>query len=341
MSGKSADDEPLLRHGGVLSYLDPGILKLLIAILVFSSQNSFFVLISRGDPNLFTPCNLLCSSSVFGAIFMIVYNVFYIKSVDMTSFGGISRFEWLMLIFGSILYSVAGPFLFLTGLATISVPFSAIIQRLESINFIILSKLFMEAKPTSYTLASAISTLIGVLMSMLWDTFFGNPFPTAIGMLYIILAGYCYSGSLLISKKFLSGINTGVVGLVRVLLGVVLFHILNVSMGNQDDLSHSELWLIGLPYGFVYLFLGQTAWIDCLTTVEPFIIAVSTNLLFLLSLTWSAVVIQIYPNSAQWVASAFILLGVFISIYEEYQKFISASSAKKDHDSAELSLQRV
>jgi drug/metabolite transporter (DMT)-like permease len=299
----------------------PGETTLLTALLIFSSQNSVFKLLNNKDEDIFTPCNILCAASTYGLILMFGYYVVYTKLVTFDTVKELSRFDWLMLLIGSFLYSVAGPFLFFMGLQTISVPQAAIVQRMESLNFLVLSVSLLGTHTSFGIFVSASMTLLGVVISLIWDVFYGNTVSISIGVVYVLLAGYCYSVSLFLSKKYLSAVNSGVVNLTRVLLGTVLFHMLSLILGGSDSLYASELWMLMFPYGFVYIFLGQISWIHALKEVSPIIIAVGTNLLFLLTLAFSAMLLGELPNASQWVASGFILVGIGVSLLEEVMEY--------------------
>ena len=82
-----------------------------------------------------------------------------------------------------------------------------------------------------------------------------------------------------------------------------------------------------LPYGFVYICLGQVCWIHAVKEVSPIIIAVSTNFLFILTILFSALLLREFPNIGQWAAICFILVGIAVSMLEEIQKF---SDGKND-----------
>jgi drug/metabolite transporter (DMT)-like permease len=305
----------------------PGEASLLNALLIFSSQNSVFKLLNNSNEDIFSPCNILCAASTYGFIFMFSYYVGYSRSVTLKSFHEIVYFDGIMLLIGSFLYSVAGPFLFLMGLQSVSVPQAAIIQRMESINFLILSVLLLGSKNSVGTCVSACFTVLGVTVSLLWKVFFGDVLSIPLGVVYILASGYCYSASLFISKKYLAKLNSGIVNLTRVVLGTVLFHLLSLIMGNKDSLYSSRLWVLMLPYGFVYVCLGQVFWIHAVKKVSPIIIAVSTNFLFILIILFSALLLREFPNIGQWAAICFILVGIAVSMLEEIQKF---SEGKND-----------
>lgn len=197
--------------------MDLGAVYLLAALLIFSSAGSIFTLLNHMDPDVFMPCNVLCSSNMIGAVLL---SVFLRKDLfDKESYTTVTRAQWGWMVLGSILYSVVGPYLFLTGLASTDVPTAAIIQRLESLNFLALSYFCLKTHISTWTFCNAALTLGGITLAVISPTFFGDTVEVTSGSLFILLAGYAFSGSLLISKKYLSTVPVAVLAVFRVLLG--------------------------------------------------------------------------------------------------------------------------
>lgn len=314
---KYEEETPTTEGESSSSSLQGGIL-LIVALLVFSSQGSVFVLLNRRDANVYSSCNVLCAASTYGLVFVLLYFTCYKRTVNLQSFKDLKGIEWVYLLSGSTLYSTVGPYLFLLGLESVSVPLASIMQRLESLNFLLLSYLFLGAKITSWTLASSCWIVLGVCMGLFWPAIVGEESraEVPVGCVLIMCGGYAYSTSLLISKKYLARINTGVVTLTRVGLGTLLFHALNVTLGASDSLGTGKLWVAMLPYSIVYIFLGQICWNGALKTVPPLVLSLATNLLFVLALIWAAIILATFPNQAAWVGAACIMIGLISSALE-------------------------
>jgi drug/metabolite transporter (DMT)-like permease len=124
---------------------------------------------------------------------------------------------WMLL--GSVLYSVIGPFLYLTGLASTDVPTAAIIQRMESLNFLFLAYFALGAPITPWTFFSAALTFCGIVLAVISPVFFDDTIKISTGSLFILLSGYAFSCSLIISKKYLTDIPVAVLAVFRVSLG--------------------------------------------------------------------------------------------------------------------------
>merc|ERR1711991_595767 len=186
-NGASLNREPIGRSSGGIA----GLLYLLIALTIFSCQSSVFVYLNGLNPEVYTACNILCSSSIFGVFFMAIYLFLYKRSVSWADVKKMSYVDLMALFVGSTLYSVVGPYLFYVGLLTIEVPMASIVQRLESINFLILSYFALNTVISRFTLISAILTLMGITIAVLFNALFtGDRLEFPIGYLYILLSGY-------------------------------------------------------------------------------------------------------------------------------------------------------
>ena len=316
-NGASLNREPIGRSSGGIA----GLLYLLIALTIFSCQSSVFVYLNGLNPEVYTACNILCSSSIFGVFFMAIYLFLYKRSVSWADVKKMSYVDLMALFVGSTLYSVVGPYLFYVGLLTIEVPMASIVQRLESINFLILSYFALNTVISRFTLISAILTLMGITIAVLFNALFtGDRLEFPIGYLYILLSGYATSSSLLLAKKYLAKCNTGVIALSRTMLGAIMFyalsHILNAS---SKEFASMELWKYAMPYGFIYIFVGQVAWVTALAINPPVVLSVGINILFCLNLAWSALLLNVYPTKESWVGAGFIFASIIVAIYESYR----------------------
>jgi len=305
----------------------PGTVALVLSVLTFSSNSSVFVLLKEQDEATFTPCNVLCATNTYGVVFMVLYLVVYKKSLTSDHVRNLTRTDLTALLVGSILYQVVGPYFFYIALNTLSVPAASIVQRLESLYFLFLSYVFLRAEVSKWALFSASLTLVGVLLATFWNSLVGKEASYPAGILYMILSGFAYSGSLLTTKKYLSQCNTGIVAITRSVVGMVIFHLESIYMADSYVLLEAKAWGLTLPYGFVYVFMGQVAWTTALQLAEPVHLSVGTSALFPLTLAWSAVLISSVPDTSQGLAAAFIVAGIASSVAE-----VMFKEAKKKND---------
>ena len=124
---------------------------------------------------VFTACNMLCGSNLIGLVTLpplfrsdltmkniyavrvlpfvrcVLFLIFFVHSflpsfsLNVISFFSIivqiTRWQWLGLTVGTLLYSVGGPLLYYTAVETVPMPTVAILQRLESVEFLLWARL--------------------------------------------------------------------------------------------------------------------------------------------------------------------------------------------------------
>ena len=144
-------------------------------------------MLQRVDGDLFEPCNVLCSSNMIG---LVVLSLFNVRSISLADLRGVSWRQWAWLSVGSGLYSALGPFLYMTGLSLTDVPTAAIIQRLESIDLLVLSFFFLGKPVSRWTLCNSLLTLLGILLALLSPLFWGDKVSIPMGVVFIVLAGF-------------------------------------------------------------------------------------------------------------------------------------------------------
>jgi drug/metabolite transporter (DMT)-like permease len=237
-----------------------------------------------------------------------------------------------MMTIGSVLYSAVGPFLFLTGLAStdVTVPTAAILQRMESLNFLLLSYWFLDSKLSRWSVCNGFVTLLGIVLAVISPAFWGASPQLSAGALYVLMAGYAFSVSLLISKKYLVDIPVSLLSVYRVSLGTLLYHMLIFAIGEDlGGLYSPELWHYMAPYGLVYVFCGQVMWLTALQRATPLLLSIGTTTLFILNLIWSAGLLNVWPTVPQWIGSAFLAVSIASSAAE----IISSSEVVQAHQS--------
>lgn len=218
---------------------------------------------------------------------------------------------------GSVLYSAVGPYLFLTGLTTTDVPTSVIIQRMESLNFLVLSYFVLKAEVSYWSMFNGLLTFCGIVLAIVSPLFWGELVGVSTGALYILGGGYAYSASLIISKKYLAAVPVGVLAVFRVLVGTVLYHLLMLATGADTGvLLSAKLWYYMVPYSLVYVFAAQALWLLALLQAQPTSISVGTTCQFVLSLAWSAALVGTLPTKPQWVGSVVLTVSILSGMWE-------------------------
>jgi len=296
-----------------------GYLLLLITLIIFSSSPCAYYYLNRKDPVVFSQCNVVCSSNIVGFFFVALH---YRKQLTIETFRTVSWREWGWLLSGCLFYSVLAPFFFLTGLDTVTVADAAILSRLESINILVLSYLFLgkehPTKISTWASFNSFLTLAGVVLTLTAPLFWGEAADFSTGNFLIVLSGWANTISLTISIKSLTTIPLSIIAITRVAVGTFAFHFLVVIMGDPGmDLSLPLLWKYMVPFSIIYVYIGQVVWLMTLSRVTPLSISVGTTFLFTLTILWSIVLLKVLPDRAQMLGAGVITISIASSVAEK------------------------
>ena len=289
---------------------------LIFSLLIFSSSSSSYTYLNRMDPDTFYPCTILCGSNLIGLIFILL---FFRDKLHYDTIKNVTIRDWGWLFMSSLLYSGAAPYLFMSGLDTVTVADAAILQRMESINIIILAFLFFGTRISRWACANCLCTVGGIALTLVSPAFVGDGDVTfSTGDVYIIASGICYSVSLLISMRTLTTIPMSVIAIFRVFVGTILYHLLVIIIGEDVMmLWNPRLWTYIAPYGIIYVFLAQIFWLLAIVHCSPLTVSVGTTLMFCLTILWSISLLGQMPTSAQWLGFSVISLSIMSSIAEK------------------------
>lgn len=300
-----------------------GFVYLFIAMAIFSSSSSAYYWLNHFDPEVFDQCTVLCASNMVGLLFVLV---FYRHWLSLETFKSLSVSDWLWLFVGSLFYSVLAPYLFMSGLDTVTVADAAILSRMESINILVLAFVFLGQTVSRWAMLNALLTFAGIVLTLVSPAFFHQVASFSKGNILILASGWAYSLSLLISMKTLRTIPVAVVAIFRVAIGTIMFHLLVLVMkGDSMELYNYRLWTYIGPYGIVWVFGGQVFWLLALSNVSSVTLSVGTTCLFVLTIFWSIVALGQLPTDSQWVGVAIITASIASSIAEK----IHAARANK------------
>jgi drug/metabolite transporter (DMT)-like permease len=78
----------------------------------------------------------------------------------------VAQYGWMAL--GALLANVLGSLFYLRGLALTSVPATAIMHRLESVDFLLASALFLGDRPSLWVLVNGLLTVLGVVRTLVF-----------------------------------------------------------------------------------------------------------------------------------------------------------------------------
>jgi drug/metabolite transporter (DMT)-like permease len=141
-----------------------------------------------------------------------------------------------------------------------------------------------------------------------------------VGVLYLLLGGFGYVGSLFVLKAWLRGVPLGLLALFRVAVGTAFYHLLALAQGSTigvERLYDWHLWRCMLWFGCVFVLLGQALWLLALRDCDPGLISLGTSFMFILNMIWAAILLRRYPTNGEYLGGAIIFLSVVSGLWEE------------------------
>ena len=293
---------------------------LVASIMIFSANSATYQLLLRHDSlHVINSCSVNCGSQLIG---LLTLPIIFRRDLNMRNLRALTRKQVVALCISTLLYAGIGPFFLLVALSSVSIPTVAILQRLESVEFLILSIIFLRVSVDGTDLTNAILTLSGIALTLLSPPMFGEEIDFSIGSLQVIIAGLCFSSSLILVKKYLTTIPVGLLASLRVLGGTILYHLLILIMSTlayDDKLqAHNyfqvylswDLWKQLWWYGLVFVTLANVCWLKALSTCSPMVITIGSTLLFPCALAWGIVLLSAWPTNSQWLGSGVLLFSV-------------------------------
>lgn len=157
-------------------------------------------------------------------------------------------------------------------------------------------------------------------LALVEPAFEGGKVTLNVGVLYLLLGGFGYVGSLFTLKAWLRGVPLGLLALFRVIVGTVFYHLLALAQGSTPELERLydwHLWRCMLWFGFVFVLLGQALWLLALRECDPGLISLGTSFMFILNMAWAAVLLKRFPTHGEYLGGAMILVSVLSGLWEE------------------------
>ncbi|GMH99046.1 hypothetical protein TrST_g8317 [Triparma strigata] len=294
-----------------------GVLCLAMAVLIASSKDAVFKRIFTKSSH-FNACNVLCGSNLIG---LLTLPLLFKKDLTFAKVKQIKKRHWGIMFFATSLYSVLGPMFYLIGLQTSSVVDAAILSRLESLEFLLFAACFIPNSTLDlWATTNAFIILCGVVASIVTKPFFNSSsgyIDVDKGAVYIIAGGGCFVGSLLLTKRFLSDIPVGILGMFRVSMGTAVYHTQAVIRSDENNRGYLnvELWENLWWFALVYVTLFQAVWLFALQNAKSVHISVGTTGIFLLSLMWAYFIVPgTSLTGSQIISCAVIAFGVVSGI---------------------------
>merc|ERR1711918_252632 len=134
--------------------------------------------------------------------------------------------------------------------------------------------------------------------------------------MYIIIASLCFTGSLLISTRYLTDAPPGILTIFRLLVGTVSYHTIAAARGRDQysKLWDSTLWLHMFYYGIFFVTVPQQCWLQATNTCSKPVLSTAMNLQFIIQIMFGIVVLQSFPSPQVLVGGSFILVAVISAI---------------------------
>lgn len=282
------------------------------AMMINASNSAAFKYVQAQAPDVVTDCNVLCATNLIG---LVTLPIFFRRDLTRHKARSVSRMQWLALFVGTLLFQVVGPFFFLRGLGGTSISQAAILARLDQVEFYVFAILLLREKCTVWDAAANGITLVAVIAAVVITPAFGLPLTLNASSVYVIMSTFGYSGSLLISKRFLASVPIGIVGTFRLLVGTLSFHGYVVAVhGNVgvDTLFAPSLWVHMAWYGLLYVTLFQSLWLSVLGSVPAPLISLGSATRFPMTLAFGFAINRDTPGGPQWVGAAMMVLALVI-----------------------------
>ena len=138
---------PLIEHKSVASEQQTTTttkVLLAIAMVINASNPAVFKRLQSMEPDYVYDCNVLCATNLIG---LVTLPLIFRRDLTCANVRRLSARQWAALVAGTALFQVVGPFFFLKGLAGSSVAEAAILARLDSVEFYLLSLLVRPHAP--------------------------------------------------------------------------------------------------------------------------------------------------------------------------------------------------
>eukprot|EP01063_Lacrimia_lanifica_P020436 TRINITY_DN27749_c0_g1_i1.p1 TRINITY_DN27749_c0_g1~~TRINITY_DN27749_c0_g1_i1.p1 ORF type:complete len:435 (+),score=96.45 TRINITY_DN27749_c0_g1_i1:96-1400(+) len=334
----SSEEEPLLAlkraetKNDLLNLTSRGVLALAVSVILFSLVPTAIQLMYAHDPDVFTPCAILCAGNM---VALLAFPLAFSSDLTRDALTKLTRRELYAMLTSTVLYGAVGPALQFTALQSIPVRTMAVLQRLESVNILVLSAVFSEANVTKWTKGNSVA----IVMCVVAYLYFGDPAShDATGSALLLVAGWAYSVSLYITKTELNRVAPGQIVVFRAAFGTVFYHILSAILGKETykHLYSFALWRWMVWYGLLFVFLGQLTWTTALLNNPPALLSVGITALFPLQILWSVWVLGDWPPPADILITGALLAIVISGAVEVWFTFSALGDVRTPEDAERL-----
>lgn len=302
----------------------PNSAYLAIAVLIFSSSNSFTRIVTDiGQHNLIdgrnpiSLCNVLFIGNICALGLMIP--LFY-RDWNPITLKAITRKDWIALTITGIFAGAIAPALTFTALGITNIANIVLIGRIEPILTLVLSVWLLRLRVDGWTIAGSLVSFAGVVVTVLLGgsgkmmTMGG--FQIGTGEIFVAIAAVISSVSSVNTKFQLESIPLGVFTIYRNLIGTVIFFLLaSVLYGLEHfaDVLSPLLWRWMIFYAFVIVVIGRLCWLLGLKKSTPTELNLATLLNPILTIFMAYLILGQIPTLAQYWGLGFLIIGVILS----------------------------
>jgi len=235
------------------------------------------------------------------------------------------------MLLGCLLANVLGSVAYLQGLRLTSVSARAMTGRLESVDFLAASAWFLGDRYGRWVQVNALLTVLGVVTTVVFPIVVQHhPMEGKIGYVYLVLGGWGYTLSLLITKKYLVHLPVGLLSLFKLSFGTILFHFLSVWQHGQMDMpsiitsssSSSSFYYppsllrTMLWYAPLFVTSTQVLWLRALKLCSPSVLSIGMNANFVVTVLMGGLILGKWPTVGELVGGGFILVSIVSGVAE-------------------------
>lgn len=286
------------------------------AVSLFGLKVSIFKALKNGNPDVFNSCNILCVSQTVG---LASSALFLRHDLSQGKARAIPRSVWLWMLMGAALSSVIGALFSNLGWEMASVATVSVLEKSQSVFIIVAQPLLSRCTkfPSKWDTVNALLTAVGITLTFISAAlFFRGEAGISVGEMYILLSALCYTGSLLISKSFLTAVPPGILTIFRLVIGTVSYHVIKLAQGTDkySTLWTGELWLHMLYYGVFFVTVPQQCWLQATNTCNKPLLSTGVNSQFAVQIVFGMIVLQSFPSPPVLVGGTFILASIISAI---------------------------
>jgi drug/metabolite transporter (DMT)-like permease len=285
--------------------------SLAVAMVINASNSAAFNSLNDHNSTLFMSCNVLCGTNLIG---LLTLPIIFRRDLTANNVRRVTRQEWVAMFFGTLLFQVVGPFFFLEGLAETSISQAAILARLDQVEFYALSLIVLKEVVNRWDLAVNALTLLAVTLTIVVAPAFGEAVEMSSTSVFILVSTLGYSGSLTISKRFLTRVPIGIVAVFRLTVGTAAFHtyVLAVNPSQVGTLFSAEYWAQMAWYAVVYVTAFQALWLYVLAHVPSNLIFLGSASRFPMTIVFGVLINNDVPGGPQVVGATVMMAAVLV-----------------------------